>query len=276
MKTVSLVLLCATLLTLSPAYGQGRRSRVKPSGAAPAAAAAEEAPKTGVRFVICSPAGTTMPSPLYVQTGDDTFKAINIGARTPSMRVKPIGGVVKFWDKDPSAEALGEDDKKKKPAGKAALPEPIFSVSAPSGKVVCILTPNKEVAKTQALFLKESDFPNKGMHVINLSSYPLQITTSESGDFKDKKESKIGVYRREDGISPDNTWSFKGEKGQTVSFVLTYSEKGAKAPKRIKASTFVISERQSMVNLVVKDAARNMPKLMSIQIAEAPKRGSNK
>ena len=141
---------------------------------------------------------------------------------------------------------------------------------------MCILTPNKEVAKTQALFLKESDFPNKGMHVINLSSYPLQITTSESGDFKDKKESKIGVYRREDGISPDNTWSFKGEKGQTVSFVLTYSEKGAKAPKRIKASTFVISERQSMVNLVVKDAARNMPKLMSIQIAEAPKRGSNK
>ena len=121
MKTVSLVLLCATLLTLSPAYGQGRRSRVKPSGAAPAAAAAEEAPKTGVRFVICSPAGTTMPSPLYVQTGDDTFKAINIGARTPSMRVKPIGGVVKFWDKDPSAEAMGEDDKKKKPAAKAAL-----------------------------------------------------------------------------------------------------------------------------------------------------------
>ena len=42
MKIVSLVLLCATLLTLSPAYGQGRRSRVKPSGAAPAAAAAEE------------------------------------------------------------------------------------------------------------------------------------------------------------------------------------------------------------------------------------------
>ena len=89
----------------------------------------------------------------------------------------------------------------------------------------------------------------------------------------DKKESKIGVYRREDGISPENSWSFKGEKGQTVAFVLTYTEKGAKAPKRIKASTFVISERQSMVNVVVKDSARNMPKLMSIQISEAPKRG---
>jgi hypothetical protein len=268
MKIVSLVLLCATLLTLSPAYGQGRRSRVKPSGAAPAAAAAEEAPKTGVRFVICSPAGTTMPSPLYVQTGDNTFKAINIGARTPSMRVKPIGGVVKFWDKDPSAEALGEEDKKKKPAGKAALPEPIFSVSAPSGKVVCILTPNKDVAKTQALFLKESDFPNKGMHVINLSSYPLQITTSESGDFKDKKESKIGVYRREDGISSSNSWSFKGEKGQQVSFILSYADQKTKSYKRIKSSTFVLSDRQSVVNVVVKDPTRNMPKLMTIQLAE--------
>ena len=39
----------------------------------------------------------------------------------------------------------------------------------------------------------------------------------------------------------------------------------------MKASTFVLSERQSMVNIVVKDTTRNMPKLMPIQIAESKK-----
>lgn len=274
MKIVSLVLLCATLLTLSPAYGQSRRGRATSGGGAAAASAEEAAPKTGVRFVICSPAGTNMPSPLYVQTGKDTYKAISLGSRTPSMRVKPMGGVVKFWDKNPGDTGMSEGDKK--PAAKAQIPEPVFSVTVPAGtasKSVCILSPNADVKKTQALFLNESDFPRNGMHVINLSSYPLQITTSESGDFKDKKESKVGVYRREDGICPENSWTFKGEKGQKVAFILSYTEKGAKAPKRLKASTFVISGRQSMINLVVKDPTRNVPKLMPIQISESTRRG---
>ena len=274
MKFSSILLLAAAVLTISPLYAQSRRSRGGSTGATPAAAQGEEAaPKTGVRFVIVSPAGTTMPSPLYVQTGKDTYKAISLGSRTPSVRVKPIGGKVNFWDKNPGSTGLSEEDKK--PAAKAEIPEPIFSVTVPAstaGKAICILSPNQDVKKTQALFLNESDFPRKGMHVINLSSYPLQITTSESGDFKDKKESKVGVFQRENGISESNSWSFKGEKGQTVAFVLTYTEKGAKAPKRLKASTFVISERQSMINIVVKDPSRNMPKLMPLQISEAPTR----
>lgn len=275
MKFSSILLLAAAVLTISPLYAQGRRSRGGSTGATPAAAKGEEAaPKTGVRFVILSPAGMTMPSPLYVQTGKDTYKTISIGARTPSMRVKPIGGKINFWDENPGKNDMEGEDKKK-PAAKAAVPEPIFSVTVPASaasKAVCILSPNKDVKKTQALFLNESDFPRKGMHVINLSSFPLQITTSESGDFKDKKESKVGVYQRENGICDENSWSFKGEKGQTVAFVLSYTEKGAKAPKRLKASTFVISERQSMINIVVKDPTRNMPKLMPLQIAEAPTR----
>lgn len=275
MKIVSILLLAATVLTLSPLYAQGRRSRAAAGGSANAAATAEEAaPKTGVRFVIISPAGTTMPSPLYVQTGKDTYKSIALGARTPSMRVKPIGGKVNFWDKNPGDTGMEGGDKKQ--AAKAPVPEPIFSVTVPAtaaSKAVCILSPNKDVKKTQALFLNEGDFPRKGMHIINLSSYPLQVTTSESGDFKDKKESRIGVYHREDGICEKNSWSFKGEKGQTVAFMLTYTEKGAKAPKRLKASTFVISGRQSMINIVVKDPTRNMPKLMPLQISEAPARG---
>ena len=106
------------------------------------------------------------------------------------------------------------------------------------------------------------------MHIINLSSFPLQIITSEKSDFSDKKESKIGVYRREDGICAANSWSFKGEKGQQVGFILSYMEKGAKTPKRIKASSFTISGQQAVINVVVKDPNANRPRLMSIQLSE--------
>ena len=279
MKFFPILLICAAVVAFSPAQAQGRRSTKRTGNTTPAAApsapsgpsasgATAEAPKTGVRFVICSPSGVSMPSPLFVRSGK-AFKAISIGSRTPSERVAPVGGVIEFWDKDPGAAAA--EGNKKPAAGAAKLPEPIFSVSVGpnvGSKAVCILSPNKEVKKTSALFLDEKDFPRKGMHIINLSSYPLQIVTSESNDFKDKKESKIGVYRREDGISSSNSWSFKGEKGQQVSFILSYADQNAKAYKRIKSSTFVLSDRQSVVNVVVKDQTRNMPKLMTIQLAE--------
>lgn len=270
MKFSTILLFCAALAAFMPVQAQGRRSRRSAAPAAATTEAAETAPKTGVRFVICSPSGIPMPSPLYVRSGKE-FKSISIGSRTPSVRVKPVAGVIDFWDKNPAPEAA-EGEKQK---ASQQLPEPIFSVKVPasaSNKAVCILSPNKEVKKTNALFLNEGDFPRKGMHIINLSSFPLQIITAESSDFKDKKESRIGVYRREDGISPENSWSFKGEKGQTVSFVLSYLDKGSKTPKRIKASTFVLSDRQSVINIVVKDQTRNVPKLMSIQLSE--ERGS--
>ncbi len=275
MKIFSVLLICAAVAALLPAQAQGRRSRTATPAAAGAGASTEAtAPKTGVRFVICSPSGVKMPSPLYVRSGKE-FKTVSIGSRTPSERVKPVGGVIDFWDKNPVPEVTAmESGKKSKSSAPAAekLPEPVFSVTVPASagsKSVCILSPNKEVKKTNALFMNESDFPRKGMHIINLSSYPLQIITSESSDFKQKKESKVGVYRRENGICPENSWTFKGENGQQVAFILSYYDKATKGFKRIKASSFVLSDRQSIVNVVVKDAARNMPKLMPIQITES-------
>ena len=278
MKFFPILLVCAAVVAFLPAQAQGRRSTKRTGNTTPAAApsapsgpsasgATAEAPKTGVRFVVCSPSGVPFPSSLYVRRGKE-FKAISIGSRTPSERVAPVGGVIDFWDKDPSAGTEGD---KKPSAGAVKLPDPVFSVSVGpnvGSKAVCILSPNKELKKTNTLFLDEKDFPRKGMHIINLSSYPLQMITSESNDFKDKKESKIGVYRREDGISSSNSWSFKGEKGQQVSFILSYADQNAKTYKRIKSSTFVLSDRQSVVNVVVKDPTRNMPKLMTIQLAE--------
>ena len=270
MKKFSILLVCAAVAALLPVHAQGRRAKraAAPAPSAPAAAGAEEAaPKTGVRFVICSPSGAVMPSPLYVRSGKE-FKTLNIGSRTPSVRVKPVGGVIEFWDKNPAPQAAPGE---KKPSA-TQIPEPAFKVTVPAsagGKAMCILSPGKELEKTTSLFLNEGDFPRKGVHVINLSSFPLQIITSDTADFKDKKESKIGVYRREDGICEKNSWSFKGEKGQQVAFILSYYDKESKSYKRIRSSSFAISDKQSIINVVVKDASRNLPKLMPIQLTDS-------
>ncbi len=280
MKFFPILLICAAVVAFTPAQAQGRRSKRTATAPAPAAApaapagaassATAEAPKSGIRFVICSPSGTTLPSPLYVRSGK-TFKAISIGSRTPSERVQPVGGAIDFWDKNPGATAEGD---KKPAAASAKVPEPLFSVAVKAdvaSKAVCILTPAKDLKKIDTTFLNEKDFPKKGLHIINLTSYPLQIITSETGTFKDKKESKIGVRLPEDYTCSKNSWSLKGNKGQKMGFILSYMDKGAKEYKRIKASTFVISDRQSLINLVVTDPTRNAPKLMSIQLAEEKK-----
>ena len=282
MKFFSALLLCA-VVAFMPAHAQSKRSKsrtAKPAATAPAAPAATastasaakaaEVVTSGIRFVICSPSGISVPSPLFVRDGK-VFKPISIGSRTPSDRIRPVGNTIDFWDQDPGAAAMDETKGKKQ-----ELPEPVFSIKVPasiSSKTLCLLSPNKDLKKTAALFLNEKDFPRKGMHLVNLSSFPLIVATSDRPDFKDKKESKIGVYRREDGICANNSWSYKGQNGQAIAFILSYVDKDAKMPKRIKASTFVISDRQAVINLVMKDATRNAPKLLSIQLAEKNEKG---
>lgn len=245
------------MLAAAPLYAQSR---------AGAADAAKEAavPKSGVRFVICSPTNAQLPSPLYYKSGKD-FKTVNISSRVPSRRIRPEGGKVEFWDENPAeAAADAKGDKKK-------TPKPVLSIEVPAGggKLLCIVVPGKEISQTQTYFLKESDFPKKGMHIINFSSYPLKMITSEKGDFSDPVEKTVGVFRRDEGISKNNTWSYVGEEaGRNVAFALMYRDRDAKEFKRLKASMFSLSARQAQINLVVKDGARNAPKLLSIQLME--------
>lgn len=270
MKVFSLLLVCAAVAALLPANAQSRRSRAtRPASAATSAAAEVVESKTGVRFVICSPADIELPSPLYARVGK-VYAPVRIGARRPSMRLKPVNGKIDFWDKNPNPAA---DLEALTPGAKKAtkLPEPLLSVKVPSGtddKAICILAPNKDPKKTKALFLNEKDFPRGGMHIINLSSFPLVISTWEKDDMSDIKNDKVGFYRQENGICPDNSWTFKGKKGQQVNLVASYVEKGAKKPRRFKATAFSISSKSSNINLVVKDPAQNRPKIISFQAGE--------
>lgn len=246
------------MLAAAPLYAQ---SRAGSDDTAKEAAV----PKSGVRFVICSPSNATLPSPLYYRSGKD-YKTVNISSRVPSRRIRPEGGKVEFWDENPAEAAATKEkgDKKK-------MPKPVLSLEVPAGggKMLCIVVPGKEMSQTQTYFLKESDFPKKGMHIINFSSYPLKMVISEKGDFSDQVEKSVGVFRRDEGISKNNTWSYVGEEsGKSIAFALMYRDKDDKEFKRLKASMFSVSPRQAQINMVVKDAARNAPKLLSIQLME--------
>lgn len=271
MKFFSTLLICAAALAaVMPAEAQGRR---RPSSKPAAASTKDEAEpkesKTGIRFVICSADKVALPSPLYARTGK-VFSEVRIGARKPSMRLKPTNGVVNFWDKNPNPAA---DLEAKNPGKKSEtkLPEPTMSIPVPAGignKAICILSPHTDPKKTQAVFLNEQDFPRRGMHIINLTALPLTLTTWEKQDFSDKEDTKIGVYYPNKGITPDNSWVFKGKDGQTMNFKLSYIDKNTKKPRPLKASAFVVSDSLSTINIVVKGANQARPTILPIQLVE--------
>ncbi len=270
---LSLLALAALLfspLAITPAKAQSARA------AAEEQAAEEAEPSSGVRFVICSPGGASLPSPLYCKQGKG-YKPLSISGRMPSKRVKPdVDGTVKFWKENPAPAVEEEEGRRPRPGSAQAkaqeLPPPDLTIKMPGGagsKMLCIVVPGKELKQTQTFFLKESDFPKSGVHVINFSPYPLEMTVSKSGDFKDKKVSHIGFFVKSEGISAKNSWSYKGEDGESVAFMLSYKGKNDKKFKRIKSSRFVVTGRQSQISIVVKEPTRDSLRLMSIQLLDS-------
>lgn len=271
MKILSLIM--AAFVLAAPMYAQ--------SAAAPGAAAADEAAaKTGVRFVIVAANGGSLPNPLFCKQGK-AYKEIKISSRTPSVRVKPEGGVVNFYPEDPTAAvaaAQGAAGKTAAKADKVEMPKPVLSVQVPgsASKMLCILVPSKEGGAPQTFFLNEKDFPKGGLHIINFSTNKMVMSIYEDPNNPTaKKDSVIGVFKRDAAISAENTWSFKSdENGKEVSFKLSYLPKDGKGEKDLKllrASKFVVSTRQSQINVIVKTSAKDAPretfKLVPIQLS---------
>lgn len=268
MRHKTFFLALAALLALCPVQAQTS----SPAGAE------ETAPKTGVRFVICSPAGTKLPNPLYYSAGKNSagqsvYKSVFISGRTPSARIRPEGGKVVFYDEDPTppTDKNGKPDKTAKPKD---MPNSVLTVGVPGNagaKSLCIVVPGSSPAKSKTLFINEADFPKKGVHIINLSPAPLQMATSKKGDFSDKKESKIGPYKAGEGVSRSNSWTFTdGDHGDQISFQLTYQKQknGKPVQQNIRRSKFLVSKNQSQINIVVKDPATDTLKLMSVQMGD--------
>lgn len=246
--------------------------------------AAQEAAtaRTGVRFVVCSTAGNPLPSTLYYQVSKDEFKAVRIGGRTPTPRIRPFGGnVIRFWDKNPAAEQTEGKEKNDGNRGnrgnRAAKPEsvelppPTLAVEVPPGtpsRALCILMPDKD-GKPIPNFIAESDIPTRGMHIINLTPWNVRMSTSVKGDFSDARRNLIKPANRKGrGFGKDSIWSFTGgaDAENGIAFLLEYQLPNSKEYRRIRSSRFAVSERQSQVTLLVRDG-QNV-RLLTIQLSD--------
>lgn len=232
---------------------------------------ASVAPKSGIRFVVCSPTNAKLPNPLYHQVGKE-FKAVRISGRTPSPRIKPIGGKVSFWDKDPTAETDTSNGKSKTKTAVLPTTPPILTVDIPASvgsKALCIIVPGEKPSQSQIFFMSESDFPARGIHIINFSSTPLQMVTSQKGDFSDKKISNIQPFKRSEGISKNNSWSYtSGDNGETVAYMLNSKSSDSKEMRRVKSSKFIVSNRQAQISIIVKAPVGDALRMLSVQLTD--------
>lgn len=283
MKYTTFILTVGALLAVAPVDAQTSRHN---KGAQQEQAA--EA-KSGVRFVICSAKNARIKSPLWYQVNEEEARTIAISARTASPRVKPIKGKVVFYEDNPIPP---EDEEAAKEWKK---PKEVFSVdtTGAASKAFCIVFPGDDTAdnKVKTIMLNESDFPRKGVHLINLSKKMVRVSISEKGDFTDEKSKvlKGGILY---SVTDDNKWSMTGAShGDTLAFQVTYKgkKKVRKTDKKgktikddkgkpvmetvetelpLRRSRFVVSEKQSLISIVVDDPAHDGVKLLSIQLTD--------
>ena len=284
MKYTAFSLLMAALVASAPVYAQsssrGSKARQEQSE--------DQEAKTGVRFVICSAQNIKVKSPLWYKVSDEEAKKVTISSRTATPRIKPKGGKVVFYESDPIPPKTEEGKKDGKKGGKAEKwqePKVVFSVDTKgaASKSFCIVIPETET-QVETIMLSESEFPKKGVHLINLSKKDIKIvtSTSENGDFKNAKPTLLKGGNTK-GVNSENKWSFAGAgHGEQVAFKISYvgvkeqrtKENGKYVKKKVKddipvrSSKFIVSERQSFISIIVDDPKRDGVQLLSIQLAE--------
>lgn len=212
-------------------------------------------PTTGPRFVVCSPTGSTVKSPLYVKIDRD-YLPVSISARFPSERVTPDpDGVVNFYENKPAKSREGKETEK--------LPPPYMVVRVPREyarvRSICIVVPGDKPDQNQCFFLRESEFPTGGFHIINFSPTPLEIFHSPNNNFPDKGDTIAPYHRKENnGIKQGdpNTWSYVNSNPNepaTINYAIMappLKENGAPLPLRM--SRFMVNKTHAEVNIIVR------------------------
>ena len=284
MKYTAFTLMLAALVAAAPVQAQSSARGKKD-------AAAQTESKTGVRFVICSAANIKVKSPLWYKVSDEEADTVSISSRTATPRIKPMGGKVVFYEDNPIPPETDGKDKDGK-AEKWKEPKVVFTVDTKgaASKAFCIVMPESET-KVETIMLSESDFPKKGVHLINLSKKNVKISTSAKGDFSDAKVTLLKGGNTK-SVNDSNKWSLVGANhGDQLAFQITYEGvkeqrakgTGGKTLKdangkirkekvrteiTLRRSKFVVSERQSLISILVDDPARDGVKLLSIQLAD--------
>lgn len=244
------------LLALCPAApGQEKTSRDNENSTA------SRFPSHGVRFVICSPTGERVPTPLYAKVNKD-YLPIRISSRMPTPRLAPIEGKISLYTKAPSAKTEKTDT-------------PYLTLTVPKdyrSKSLCVVMPNKEGKVEKSFFMKESEFVKGGIYIINLSHVPLEMTTSDTGEFGDEKKTKkieAGSGIKHVSKEDENVWSYVSKADRKrISFILNAKPMGI-PPVRIKAGAILTNKNATQVNFVVDHPTlKNSYKLLSVQYSD--------
>ena len=214
-------------------------------------------PTTGPRFVVCSPTGSTVKTPLYVKI-DKEYLPISISSRFPSERVTPEpDGTVNFYENKPPKPKNGEETNKEK------LPPPYMVVHVPREyarvRSICIVVPGDQPDQNQCFFLRESEFPTGGFHIINFSPTPLEVFHSPNNNFPDKGDT-IAPYRRKEnnGIKQGdpNTWSYvnsdKNEPTAVNYAIMAPPLKENGVPLPLRMSRFMVNKTHAEINIIVR------------------------
>ena len=228
-------------------------------------------PSRGVRFVICSPTGERLPSPLYAKVGNE-YQPILISQRMPSPRLAPTGGYVNFYESPP------EPKSKEEPYLRIEIPKEHRS------KSICVVQPKQGGGVEKAYFLRETDFPKGSIYVVNISSAPLEMITSNTGKFEgEEKTDTISAGNRVGDVvaKAPNVWGFASskKKPQKVYFVLSaiQQQPGAKQPMpiRIRSSVFMTQPKLTQMSIIIdQPGSKGIFKLMSLQYADTEDSGA--
>ncbi len=218
----------------------------------------------GLGFVVSASTGASLKgNKLYYKSAKGGYKAVNISGRVLSDRVPVASGKVDLWDSDPTPQEKGDK-----------VDNPTLTINVPSGsgnRPICILQLSKgqgsDAVKMNPIVIGSDVIPSQGQHIINLSGYPLTMIIATKSDFSDKKEHKIAPNSSGGAkVASDNIWSLRGKDGEVVSFMLMATLERGKAPVRVRASRFAVSNRQAQVTLILKDPKRKGVKMESITV----------
>lgn len=274
MKNVAFIVMALSAFAAMPMVAQSS------SGAKQNAGGTEEQAeiRNGVRFVVCSAGGGSVPSPLYAEVKRGEYRQVRIGSRVPSMRLRrDAKQQICFYDQDPSAGKEEEGKGGIRSAGKKEeVIEPVMVVQVPTmmaARVLCILVPNKETpTNPTAFFISEENLPSRGMHLVNMSKYKVRMKVSQKGDFSDSKPREIKpLPEKSRSIGKEFMWSFTERTGdQGMAFALEY-QPSAKEPetwKLVRSSRFIYSDRQAQITVLVNDPKGTGVKMLSIQMTD--------
>lgn len=237
-------------------------------GQANDAARQEVLPASGMRFVVRTFSGEPLNRLYAVQTekgGKLRPVELMLHPRKPSRRVRwDAERRVQLYKEEPGAMVEDSHAETLKPE---ELPPPFLTATAPeqmSGKITALIAGNAQSARI--FYFDEQVFSKGGLHAINFTATPIQITVFQKPDQSDKRVFVLTPYSNRKGLVAENIWHFVPRNGQRGTYGMTiYALQPSGERQRLRSTRFTLSPDMGQINVFLKDP-KGMYSMDSISI----------